>query len=127
MMSMRPSPSRSAASASSQAIPPSSIVYLSNATEPCCILDVENEDARPFRPDCARLVRIALADDQFIISIRIQVGAPDGVAPLDRLGDHMAAPERPGRSGRYGKARCAWGGIHDHLKAVPRLDRCDEG
>ena len=105
MMSMRPSPSRSVASASSQAIPPSSIVCRSNASEPLPSLDVENEDAWPLRPDRARLVRIALADDQFVISVGIQIGTPDGVAPLYRLGDHMAAPERSRRSGRYGRAR----------------------
>ena len=56
-------------------------------------LRVEHEDARPVRARRARLVRVALADDQLVVSVAVQVGRPDGVTPLQRLGDHLSRPE----------------------------------
>ena len=93
MMSFLPSPSRSAARASSQAMPPSSTVWRSNAGGTARWLGVEDEDARSARA-CRRLsIRVALADDQLVVRVAVEVGAPDGVAPLHRLGDDLAVPE----------------------------------
>ncbi len=90
MMSARPSPSRSAARASSQAMPPSSMVCRSKASGTDSGRGVEHEDARAARTDRAGLVWVALADDQFIVTVAVEVGGPDGVAPLHRLGDYPA-------------------------------------
>ena len=93
MMSMRPSPSRSVDRASSHAIPPSSSVWRSNASGLVPRLASKTKTSGSLGPDRARLVRIALAYDQFVISVGIKIGAPDGVAPLYRFRDHLAAPE----------------------------------
>ena len=74
-------------------MPPSSMVCRSKAERCRPGLGVEHKDARAARAGRARLVRVALADDQLVIAVVVEIGAPDGVTPLQRLGDHLARPE----------------------------------
>ena len=46
----------------------------------------------PRGPEGRRSVRVALADDQLVFRVAVEVGAPDGVAPLDGLGDRPCGP-----------------------------------
>src|SRR4051812_14816391 len=80
---------------------------------------VEDEDAGPLRALRGVLVRVALADDDLVVAVAVEVGAPDGVSPGDGLGQDVTLPPRPARSDDLG--RC----VHDHLVAMPGLDGRD--
>src|SRR3954464_12929321 len=58
---------------------------------------IEYENAGPARHGCRRTIRVALADHDLVVGIGIEIGAPDGMTPLHRLGDDLAVPEPAAR------------------------------
>ena len=82
------------------------MVWRSKASGICTPIRVEHKNARSARGRRAFLVRVALADDQLIVAVAVEVGTPDGVAPLHGLGDHLTRPEPRGEVVRLGNA-CA--------------------
>ena len=92
-ISARPSPFKSAARASSQAMPPSSTVCRSKASGFDPSLGSNTKTPGPWDRR-AGLVRVALTDDQFIVVVAVKIGRPDGMAPLQGFGDHLATRDR---------------------------------
>src|SRR5262249_29799888 len=68
----------------------------------------------------ARLVAqvVAHADDQLVAAVAVEVGAPDGVAPLQLVVEDVPLPQPHARITRRR--------VDDDLVAVPRLDGGDE-
>ena len=62
---------------------------------------------------------IADADDQLVIPIAVEVGTPDSVPPFQFFIDDVPLPQSRSALGRW----C----VNNHLVAVPRLNRGDEG